>query len=576
MPWSPSGRETAALRGVPLEATGAVEARLAARVAGDAADLARNDAVLLALPAYGHRAVIDALAPHLQGGRPVIFSSHASFGALHLARRLSARGVFMPIVASRPSASCAAWRGRAMRDGATPMREILAMEGVTKRFGGRVAVDGLDLGAGEGQFVTLPGPSGCGRSTTLRILGGFERPDGGRVVLDGRDVTRLPPEWRNVNMVFQDYALFPHMSVRRNIAFGLELRGSGRRAIAARVDDLAAFLELSALLDRRPDQLSGGQRQHVALARALAPDFAVLLLDEPLGALDAKLRGQVEAELKGIRRRTSKTFVFVTHDRDEALTMSDRVVVVNGGRVEQDGTPEEFYLHPASRFAAEFIGETNLVTGRVAGRPEGGRVALDWNGLRVWGRAPRGGAPARGEPASASLRLERVRVGLDRPAVSNALAARVVSRSFKGSRTELALALDGCADARLRVHADTDHAARLGDGPGWPSWDEDDLAGLERRPAIRVSRSAPPGVWRGRSAGLGRTGGRGGGPFPGAGIGGPADGRGRPGRPPALAPAPTYQAPDTRADIAPRGAAHGSPRSAEAPARHRAAGCSAR
>jgi spermidine/putrescine transport system ATP-binding protein len=360
-----------------------------------------------------------------------------------------------------------------MRD-ETTAREILRVEGVTKRFGGQVAVDGLDLALAEGEFVTLLGPSGCGKSTTLRMLGGFERPDEGRVVLGGRDVTRLPPERRNVNMVFQDYALFPHMSVRRNIAFGLELRGMGRRAIAARVEELTAFLELAALAERRPDQLSGGQRQRVALARALAPDPAVLLLDEPLGALDAKLRSQVQAELKQIQRRTSKTFVFVTHDQDEALTMSDRIVVMNAGRVEQDGTPEDLYFRPASRFVAEFVGDTNLLTGRVLGL-DGDRLALNWHGLRVVGRAPPRDAPRPGETASASLRLERVRLGGERPARSNAFPARVVARTFRGSRVELELALDGARDASLRAYAEAD--ARP-DGPVWVGWEADDLAGL--------------------------------------------------------------------------------------------------
>ena len=360
----------------------------------------------------------------------------------------------------------------------TTAREILRVEGVTKRFGGQVAVDGLDLALAEGEFVTLLGPSGCGKSTTLRMLGGFERPDEGRIVLGGRDVTRLPPERRSVNMVFQDYALFPHMSVRRNIAFGLELKGMGRRAIAERVEELAAFLELTPLLDRRPDQLSGGQRQRVALARALAPDPAVLLLDEPLGALDAKLRSQVQAELKAIQRRTSKTFVFVTHDQDEALTMSDRIVVMNEGRVEQDGTPEDLYFRPASRFVAEFVGETNLIAGRIVGRPGADRFEMDWDGLRVLGRPSRLASPSEGERIDASLRLERVRVSAARPTTRNAFPGRIVGRTFRGSRTELRLSVGDGERVHLRAYAETGRSAGPSDDAVWVGWDEEDLVGL--------------------------------------------------------------------------------------------------
>ena len=191
---------------------------------------------------------------------------------------------------------------------------LVRLEGVTKRFGDTVALDDLTLDIAQGEFVTFLGPSGCGKSTTLRILGGFEQPTSGRVLLRGDDVTKRPPEKRNVNMVFQDYALFPHMTVRQNIGFGLELKGLGKSEIARRQDEIMSFLELTAYGDRYPAQLSGGQRQRVALARALAPDPALLLLDEPLGALDAKLRGQVQQELKSIQRRTDKTFFFVTHD----------------------------------------------------------------------------------------------------------------------------------------------------------------------------------------------------------------------------------------------------------------------
>ncbi|AVO39890.1 ABC transporter ATP-binding protein [Pukyongiella litopenaei] len=355
--------------------------------------------------------------------------------------------------------------------------EIVKIDGVSKRFGDTVALHRLDMSIRAGEFVTFLGPSGCGKSTTLRILGGFETPTTGRVILNGRDVTAEPPNRRRVNMVFQDYALFPHMTVRRNIAFGLELKGLTRPQIAARSDDLMGFLELAPLADRLPDQLSGGQRQRVALARALAPDPDLLLLDEPLGALDAKLRGQVQAELKSIQRRTSKTFFFVTHDQDEALTMSDRIVVMSKGRVEQVGTPEDLYFHPASRFVADFIGETNLIVGRVAS-VRGDEVALDWNGQRLIGCAPRDGAPVEGGTVAASVRLEKLMLSETRPDLPNVVPVRIVSKVFKGSRTEVGVRVDGGDETPLRAYVDTALGHALGDGQIWAGWSADAMAVL--------------------------------------------------------------------------------------------------
>ncbi len=354
---------------------------------------------------------------------------------------------------------------------------MVRIDGVTKRFGATTAVDRLDMAIPAGQFVTFLGPSGCGKSTTLRILGGFERPDEGRIVLGGEDVTLLPPNRRRVNMVFQDYALFPHMSVGRNIAFGLELKGLGRDRIDARVGELLAFLELEAFRDRYPEQLSGGQRQRVALARALAPDPELLLLDEPLGALDAKLRAQVQIELKGIQRTTGKTFVFVTHDQDEALTMSDRIVVMNEGRVEQDGSPEDLYLRPRSRFVAEFIGEANLIAGEVLSAGEGA-VTLDWFGLRLEGHAS-GRAPVRGEAVTAALRLERVGLHAERPAGPNAMRGRIVTRVFKGSRIAVGLVVPEAGEARLAAYADAGTLARIDPEAVWIGWDAADMAVLQ-------------------------------------------------------------------------------------------------
>ena len=332
---------------------------------------------------------------------------------------------------------------------------LLQLDGLRKTFGRTVAVDHLDMMIEAGEFVTFLGPSGCGKTTTLRMLGGFEAPDEGRILLNGEDVTHLPPERRNVNMVFQDYALFPHLTVRRNIAFGLELRRMAAGDIDARVRELAEFLELGSLLERFPDQLSGGQRQRVALARALAPDPALLLLDEPLAALDAKLRGQVQQELKSIQRRTGKTFFFVTHDQDEAMTMSDRIVVMNAGRVEQDGTPEELYDRPASRFVAGFIGVTNLIEGRLKS-VEGDRAVFDWDGLTLVAR-PGHKLHTPGEMVSASLRPEHVEIRTtdtdnDGSPDENRFEGRLVDPVFKGSRTVARVEL--APDRQLLVHID--------------------------------------------------------------------------------------------------------------------------
>ncbi|MEM8856125.1 MAG: ABC transporter ATP-binding protein [Pseudomonadota bacterium] len=344
---------------------------------------------------------------------------------------------------------------------------VVHLQSITKRFGRTVAVDALDLAIGRGEFVTFLGPSGCGKSTTLRMLGGFETPDEGRILLDGADVTRQPPNRRNVNMVFQDYALFPHMSVRKNVAFGLELKGLSRSAIDAKVVELLAFLQLEALADRQPDQLSGGQRQRVALARALAPDPKLLLLDEPLGALDAKLRGQLQVELKDIQRRTGKTFLFVTHDQDEALTMSDRIVVMNEGRVEQDGTPEDLYMRPQTRFVAEFIGETNLITGTVQ-HAEGGVLSLDWGGRSIKGITA-GPAPAAGAAMTGSLRLEHVSVHAADPGVES-LPARLTSRIFKGSRTLVDVTVEGGEQATLSAYLPAETAIEEG-AAVWVTWE---------------------------------------------------------------------------------------------------------
>ncbi|MGO1119105.1 ABC transporter ATP-binding protein [Rhodovibrionaceae bacterium A322] len=247
--------------------------------------------------------------------------------------------------------------------------------GVTKIFGGGqdqvVALDNVSLSISENEFFTLLGPSGCGKTTLLRMIAGFEHPTSGEILLHGSDITALPPFKRPVNTVFQSYALFPHMTVAENIGFGLEMMGRSKAEVAQGVDDMLQLVQMTALKDRKTSQLSGGQQQRVALARALAPHPKVLLLDEPLSALDLKLRKEMQIELKRLQHETGITFIFVTHDQEEALTMSDRVAVMSAGKVRQVGPPREIYEHPADRFVADFIGETNFLSATLQSQKDG-------------------------------------------------------------------------------------------------------------------------------------------------------------------------------------------------------------
>jgi ABC-type Fe3+/spermidine/putrescine transport system ATPase subunit len=249
----------------------------------------------------------------------------------------------------------------------------IELRGVTKRFGDVVAVDRLDLGVRRSEFLSLLGPSGCGKTTTLRLIAGFEHPDEGSILLGGADITHRPPYRRDVNTVFQSYALFPHLTVLENVAYGLRQRGAAKADRRRRAREALELVQLPELAARKPRQLSGGQQQRVALARALVMEPRVLLLDEPLGALDLKVRKELQIELKRIQERVGITFVYVTHDQEEALAMSDRVAVMNRGRIEQLGLPQEIYDRPATPFVARFIGETNFLRAgdrRIAVRPE--------------------------------------------------------------------------------------------------------------------------------------------------------------------------------------------------------------
>jgi len=272
------------------------------------------------------------------------------------------------------------------------------LRGVTRRIGNQTVLDRVDLVVGRGEFFSLLGPSGCGKTTSLRLVAGFDEPDAGTVLVGGQDMAGVPPYRRDVNTVFQSYALFPHMDVAGNVAFGLEMQKTPRAEIAARVAEALEMVQLGGLSARRPHQLSGGQQQRVALARAIVRRPQVLLLDEPLGALDLKLRRGMQLELKRLQRKLGTTFVYVTHDQEEALTMSDRIAVMDKGRVLQVGTPEDVYERPATRFVADFLGEANLLDAEIVA----GGVRVAGFVVRVETKSPAGAK------ATLALRPERI------------------------------------------------------------------------------------------------------------------------------------------------------------------------
>jgi spermidine/putrescine transport system ATP-binding protein len=311
------------------------------------------------------------------------------------------------------------------------------MEQVTKRFGDVTAVDDLDLEIRRGEFFSMLGPSGCGKTTTLRMIGGFEEASSGTIRLAGRDVTDLPPFRRDVNTVFQNYALFPHLSVYENIAFGLRRRKVRDGEIKSQVASMLRLVELPGYERRKPAQLSGGQQQRIALARALVNHPQVLLLDEPLGALDLKLRKQMQLELKRIQSEVGITFIYVTHDQEEAMTMSDRIAVMRAGRLEQLGRPDELYERPRTSFVAGFLGVSNLLDGEVAGRDaEWVHVRLaDGAVIRVPGSSVNGATSLRVGVRPEKLRL---RPGPDQASESgeNALDGRILDASYIGVSTQ--------------------------------------------------------------------------------------------------------------------------------------------
>ena len=369
-----------------------------------------------------------------------------------------------------------------VRSPAGPRAIAVRLTQVEKRFAEIIAVDHIDLEVEDGEFFSLLGPSGCGKTTTLRMIGGFEEPTSGKIELQGQDVTWLPPHRRSVNTVFQNYALFSHLSIFENVAFGLRRKRVGEPEIRRRVTEMLELVELPGYEKRKPSQISGGQAQRVALARALVNKPAVLLLDEPLGALDLKLRKQMQVELKRIQQEVGITFIYVTHDQDEAMTMSDRIAVMNRGRYEQLGSPTELYEHPATRFVAGFLGVCNLFAATRSGS-EGAQAPYRLSG----------GTPVRVPVAQSNdratieigVRPEKVRLhaaDADVPAGNNELVGVVVDASYLGVSTQYIV--DTQDGGRVAVYEQNVHRTHGSDlpRPGQPvrlTWSPEDTFALQ-------------------------------------------------------------------------------------------------
>ncbi|MGG5822204.1 ABC transporter ATP-binding protein [Falsiroseomonas sp. HW251] len=329
----------------------------------------------------------------------------------------------------------------------------LALQGLTKRYGAFTAVDDVSLRVERGQFLTLLGPSGSGKTTILMCVAGFVQPSAGAILLDGRDITALPPEKRDFGMVFQGYALFPHMTVAENVAFPLRVRKLGAAEREAKVRAALDLVQLDRFADRKPAQLSGGQQQRVALARALVFDPALLLLDEPLSALDKKLRAELQEELRALHRRVGRTFVNVTHDQEEALSMSDRVAILNHGRLVQEGPPAALYERPRTRFVADFLGKSNFLQTEV--REMGSnRLVLATGGTRlVQALDPAAPQPAHNMPMLLSLRPEKIALLNEGEEADNTVEGRVASWSYLGAGFALAVETRDLGTLRVTLPA---------------------------------------------------------------------------------------------------------------------------
>lgn len=334
--------------------------------------------------------------------------------------------------------------------------QSIELREVTKRHGGTMAVDRLSLTIRKGEFFSILGPSGSGKTTTLRLLAGFEQPDAGEIIIEGQAMQGVPPNRRPVNLVFQNYALFPHLTAAGNVAFGLEMKGLPEAEIGPRVTEALEMVRLAAKQDRLPSQLSGGEQQRVALARALVNQPAVLLLDEPLGALDKQLRLEMEVELKALQERVGITFVCVTHDQEEALTMSDRLAVMNHGRLLQVGTPEEVYSAPVSAFVANFIGVSNGLSGRVQ-QIDGRRVTVAVEGIGLV-YSPTFSGLRTGAPVIVTIRPERLHLSQDpgpegpnQQGLQNQVAVRVAKAIYAGNETQYLLTLPNNLTWKARI-----------------------------------------------------------------------------------------------------------------------------
>jgi spermidine/putrescine transport system ATP-binding protein len=364
------------------------------------------------------------------------------------------------------SGSASADRGSAADT--TTEHEVIGLRGLSKTFGDFTAVRDVDFGIRAGEFFSMLGPSGCGKTTILKMIAGFERPTSGKVMLEGVDVSSVPPHKRNINTVFQQYALFPHMSVSDNVAFGLRAKKLRESEIKTRVAEMLDVVRLGDFANRRPAQLSGGQQQRVALARALVNMPSALLLDEPLAALDLKLREAMQIELKRIQAEVGITFVFVTHDQGEALTMSDRIAVINEGRVEQIAAPEEIYNNPSSLFVAGFIGSANLLPGTLVGRDGDTYVVELKSGLRV---AAEAGRPAQtGARVSVMLRPERLHPVALEPADGCGLRGTVTDVIFHGAWLRVALRLADGTEVVAEADADSDLPSLRPGNEHWVAW----------------------------------------------------------------------------------------------------------